>query len=63
VRTKPLRTFKADGAIAERGAFRAAGDDADVEGHAVLSSQFSVLTFQFSVDAMRISDFRLAILF
>ena len=33
MRTKQLRTFKANGAIAERGAFRAASDDADVEGH------------------------------
>jgi hypothetical protein len=39
VRTEQLRTFKRDGAIAERGSLGAASDDSDVEGH---SSQFSV---------------------
>ncbi len=46
MRTKPLRTFKADGAVAERGAFRAAGDDADVERH---SGQWPVASGQWSV--------------
>jgi hypothetical protein len=40
VGAKELRTFEANGSIAERGALRTAGDDADVERHAV-SSQFS----------------------
>jgi hypothetical protein len=43
VRAEQLRSFKADGAIAERGAFRAAGDDADVLRH---SSQWPLIIDQ-----------------
>src|ERR1700716_91125 len=38
VGTKQLRALQRNGAITERGSFRAAGDDADVLGH---SSRFS----------------------
>jgi hypothetical protein len=39
VRTEQRRTLHADGAIAESGAFRAASDNADVEGHEVSSQK------------------------
>ena len=43
VQAEQLRAFQADGAIAQRSAFRAAGDDADVKGH---SGQWPVISGQ-----------------
>ena len=37
MRAEQFRTLEADGAVAERGAFRAASDDADVSKHSSLA--------------------------
>ena len=47
VAPEQLRAFQADGAITQRGAFRAACDDADVLGHECVSIDAAVSGGQF----------------
>jgi hypothetical protein len=46
-----LRAFERDGAVAERGSFGAAGDDADVERHV-----FGLRAYGFRLRALLIGD-------
>ena len=57
VRAEQFRAFQTDGAIAERGAFRAASDDADVSKHSSLAPVHGVDLLQQRARAGRATEF------